>query len=219
MTMITTYRWKCAICGTKSEYDCLASYTTFGGPDLDTRPAEMLRGAMRYWIHECPKCGYAAPDISDRKHVKKKWIKSEWYRTCDGIAFASDLARQFYKYYLINLAAKDDETAFTSVLRAAWACDDRGDRENAKHCRELAISLADKMIANNHKEKNDYLAIRADLMRRTGQFDELIDAYQNIRIDDEFLDRVRQFQIQKAREKDSSIYRVEDVTLQTDKDL
>ncbi len=213
MSTIVFIERKCAVCGAVNEYTGLTSTNTFGGgPDLDLRPAEMMRSTMNLWIKECPECGYISENISDPTDVTQEWLQSEKYLTCDGISFESDLAKRFYKYYLINLEAQNTQDAFYAVLHAAWACDDKKDRINAKRCRELAISLAAALIEGGHEEKDEIQVIRSDLMRRAGQFDQLIAAYASVRFDEELLNQILKFEIEKAKDKDDSCYRVEDVT-------
>lgn len=209
MSRIVPIERKCAICGAINEYSSLASTNTFGGgPDLDLRPAEMMRSTMPVWIQECPECGY----ISDPSEVTKEWLKSEKYLLCDGIVFASDLAKQFYKYYLINLEDDNPADAFFAILHAAWTCDDIDDSINAKHCRELAIPLAAKLIEEKYKDQENIKIMRADLMRRAGQFAELLKEYSSVQFEKELMNQILEFEIKKAKEKDIACYRVEDVT-------
>ena len=89
------------------------------------------------------------------RHQRKQEVEGlkvdvrQKYLTCDGISFASELAKRFYKYYLISLEDGKTEDAFYAVIHAAWACDDKGDTENAKHCRTVAIPLAAALIDKN----------------------------------------------------------------------
>ena len=117
MTKIVRSRCECAVCGAKNRYSVLASTNTFGGgPDLDLRPPEMRRSTMPYWVQECPECGYISEEVSDPSDVSREWLQSEEYLTCDGISFVSDLARLFYRYYLINLKDDNPFDAFHAVL-------------------------------------------------------------------------------------------------------
>ena len=212
MSRIVLAECKCAICGTTNEYRVLTSSNTFGGgPDLDTRPAEMYRSTMNVWIQECPGCGYISEKVSDASNVTIEWLKSRKYLSCDGITFVSDLAKKFYKYYLINLEDENTEDAFYAVLHAAWACDDKKDDINAKHCRELAISLANELIESDYDNKDKIRMMKADLMRRACRFDEMIATYASVKFDEDLLNRIIGFEIEKAKIKDPSCYRIEDV--------
>jgi len=167
---------------------------------------------MYLWVQECPNCGYVSSEVSDPSSVTKEWLAGEKYSSCDGIEFSADLAKRFYKQYLINLEDKNSEDAFFAVLHAAWACDDENDEDNAKHCRELALPLVQELIQKGHENKDSLELLKADLMRRTGRFDELIAQYSSLRFEDDLLDQIMAFQINKAKEKDVACYRVEDVT-------
>ena len=174
--------FRCSVCGAKNEFPVLTSTNTFGGPDLDLRPAEMQRSTMSWWIQECPKCGYVSNNVSDKSPVTKEWLSSSKYSSCDGIAFSSALARRFYKQYLIQKKAGNIEDAFYAVLRAAWSCDDSREVLNAKHCRETAIPLITKLIVENTGNRETLLIIKADLMRRAVQFDALLAEYASVHL-------------------------------------
>ena len=169
MSRIVNVMRKCSVCGTVSEYMALASTNNFGGgPDLDLRPAEMMRSTMNVWLQECPGCGYVSEDVSNLSRVDREWLNSDKYCNCEGIPFVSDLSKEFYKYYLINMFDNNIEDAFFAVLHAAWSCDDDADIVNAKHCRELAIELATRLLDKGYENEDSLKLTRADLMRRAG---------------------------------------------------
>ena len=71
---------KCSVCGTVSEYMALASTNNLGGgPDLDLRPAEMMRSTMNVWLQRCPGCGYVSEDVSNLSRVDREWLNSDKY--------------------------------------------------------------------------------------------------------------------------------------------
>ena len=75
--------------------------------------------------------------------------------------------------------------------------------------RKLALDQFDDLKYDDEEKKN-YLAIKADLLRRSGQFDQLIEEFSDITIGEEIYDNVIQFQIEKALEKDTKCYTVGD---------
>lgn len=198
----------CAVCGTAKKYKALTSTILFGSPDLDLRPPDQRRRTMGTWIQECPACGYISSKVSDPAHVTIGWLRSKGYRTCDGIKFLSRLAAQFYKYYLINMHDKKTEEAFYAILHAAWACDDKNDDNNARHCREIAIPLVAQMIEEDCQYKDTILLVRADLMRRSGHFDEMVEMYSPLRFGEKLLDEALAFEIEMAMIGDTSCYRL-----------
>lgn len=212
MTKILSKKYTCAVCGATNDYNILVSTNCFGSPDLDLRPAEMQRSTMFAWLQECPECGYVSAQVSDPTIMTKKWLKSEGYLTCDGIDFKSYLAKKFYKSYWINLECINTKGAFFAILHAAWACDDERDDENACRCRRLAIPLATRLIKKGYEKMDSLMLVRADLMRRAGQFEELIETYSKVRFEDDLYNRILQFQIERAEKKDRSCYTVDRVT-------
>ena len=200
---------RCAVCGATERFRVIRSTNAFGSADLDLRPPEMQRSTMPLWVQQCPACGYAADAISDETSVTREWLQSEAYQTCDGIAFSSDLAITFYRQHMICLQENDERKAHYALLHAAWACDDAFDAENAAICRKRAIPPLEAMIRSaNDEEKDTMLMVKADLLRRSGQFDRLIDEYADVKMKDKLLSMLLAFQLQKAREKDAACYRV-----------
>lgn len=212
MTKIRLEKSKCALCRKENEYPVLCSTNTlFGSPDLDFRPPDMMRSTMDTWIQECPECGYVSRKVSDPSSVTRQLLQSESYLTCDGIEFISPLARSFYRFYLINLEDKNTEEAFYALLHAAWACDDRLDDENAVRCRNLAIPLSARLIDAGHWNRDRLMLIKADMMRRTRQFQALIDQYASVQFEDPRLNRILAFQIRKAKIGDARCFQLKKI--------
>ena len=209
--MIHTISKKCPVCGEEVDINLLMSTNAMGYADLDLRPPEMQRSTMYQTTRMC-SCGNVFD--SDSEGGSKELVESESYQNCDGIEFKSERAIIFYRLYLIDKDSNPDNflSNYFHILKAAWACDDF-DNENSSKMREIAIDLIDKIIENeNHPEKkNDYLLMKADLMRRSGHFDELIDQFNDIKFEDELYQQIIDFQIEKAGEKDDSRYTVGDV--------
>ena len=205
---------KCSVCGKTSEQPVILSTNNFGYPDLDTRPPEMYRSTMNTWILECPHCGYVAKNLEEELKINEDYLKSNKYKTCNGINFKSDLSKNFYKRYLIESENSEDINAYFALLYCAWACDDSEDLENSKFTRQLAIELADKIIKDNKNSNDDVenlIVMKADLLRRTGEFNQLIKDYEKLTLKDELLNKIIKFQVEKAYEKDNKCYTVEEV--------
>lgn len=200
---------KCSVCGIESEQRELSSTSAFGSPDLDLRPPEMQRSTMPVWIQECPYCGYISKSIDSITSIDQNFLKSDEYLSCSKRNFISNLAKKFYKYYLINLLDKNSEDTFYAILHAAWACDDINDRENAIFCRKLAIVELEKFIQN--KSDETLLVQKADLLRRAGLFNRVISEYSTLVFKDETLQKIISFEIEKSKEEDTYCYTVDDV--------
>lgn len=210
MTTMRNFDEKCSVCGETSPQPVLTSTNSWGYPDLDLRPAPMQRDTMSVWLAECPHCGYVAGDLSDDSGISIDFLKSDDYLTCEGHEFISDLSKRFYRRYMISKETNDTANCFFSLLNCAWACDDSND-ELASEMRRLALPYLEEMIEKNSEDKNNFLLIKADFLRRMGEFDRMIDEFKNLILGDLKLDEIIQFQIMKAQEKDTSCYTGEDV--------
>lgn len=214
MSTLSTISSKCFLCGHESEQTVIMSTNSFGSPDLDTRPPEMQRSTMRYWIHECPFCGYISEDISDETDITADWINSDEFREYENLNFLSDLALQYYKYYLINIKDENHKDAFFALLHAAWACDDAEDFKNSTRCRQLSIPLLEELI--NETKNENFIVMKADLLRRSGYFERVIEEYSNIVLNNPLLNNIIAFQIEKAKTSDANCYTVKDIQNESD---
>jgi hypothetical protein len=165
---------KCSICGEECEHFDIESTNTFGASDLDTRPAEMARSTIEYWVQICPNCGFCAPDISESIDNSSKIIKSNEYIQQLKDPGLPELAKAFLCYSMILESTDEFAKAGWAIIHAAWVCDDNKQKSGADKCRYRAISLIQKADKNQQsfaKQKGLDNAILVDLLRRTGQFD------------------------------------------------
>lgn len=211
MTTIRDFDKKCAVCTKTSPQRALTSTSTWGYPDLDLRPSEMQRSSMFAWLDECPHCGYVAPDIENELDASCEILKSDEYLTCGGYEFKSDLARRFFRRFLISQAEGNFRSRFFSLLHCAWICDDAGDGL-AVEMRKLALMFIDEVGAVNDDEKDNLKLIKADLLRRSLQFDELIREFRDVTFEDNLKNDVIAFQLALAAKKDSACYTIEDIS-------
>ena len=210
MTQIRSIEKKCSVCGKTAMYQVLLSTNCWGYPDLDFRPAEMQRSTMNTWLDECPHCGYVAGNIEHELNISPEILKTDEYLTCEGKDFKNNLSKRFYRSYLISKARNDYVSAFYMLLYCAWKCDDSQDGL-AVEIRKQAVALFEKIDASNDDEKNRLQLIRADLLRRSLQFERLIEEYDDFKIEDEIMYSVIRFQLERAAKKDGACYTVEDV--------
>ena len=200
----------CFVCRRAGTYREIGSTNAFGPSDLDLRPPEMKRSTMFAWVHECPGCGYAASDVSDQTGVTEDFLASEEYRTCAGLDFLSALAARFYKQHMILLHDGDADGAFWAALHAAWASDDARDQKNAAACRLEALRILQGLLDVSFPRNETMLLMKADLLRRSGQFSAVIREFGELSFSDELLEKIRAFQVKKAREEDDGCYTVRD---------
>ncbi len=211
MTTVFPETVKCSVCGAENEMMVLGSTNSFGPQDLDTRPPEMKRSTMGYWVQECKTCGYVAVDLTDETTLKRSFFETNAYKTCEEIPFMSDLAKSFYRHYLIMMAEKQHEDAFLAALHAAWACDDKNDETNAALMRKKAAEMAEKLFQSENCDWKDTVRlIRVDLLRRTGRYDELLKQYESASFEGELLNIIIAFEKELARRKLSGCFTVAD---------
>jgi hypothetical protein len=180
-TMTTLFKTEecCFICGNRSEHHEMGSSSEFGSPDLDLRPAPMMRSTVRWWVHRCPTCGYCAPRICDGPEIAKQIIGSPEYISRLSDPAFTDVANHFRCHALIQTAAGNHAGAGWAALNAAWICDDDGKEAEgaAQACRREAIASfttareAGQQITG---EADGDMLLLADLNRRTGQFAEAV---------------------------------------------
>lgn len=209
MTTISKIEKKCPVCGKPSQQSRLSSTNTWTYPDLDLRPSAMQRSTMFAWLMECPHCGYVSKNFDLDTEITEEFLQSRQFLSCEGFEFKNDLSKKFFRAYIIAKKSNDSRQCFFNLLYCAWKCDDAED-PNAVEIRKMALSYIDDFEAGE-KEKRDLLLMKADLLRRIGQFDKLIEEFSNITIGDETYDKIISFQIEKAGEKDTACYTGEDV--------
>ncbi len=211
MSMFSRKLFTCAVCGEKSEHGVVISTNAFGSSDLDLRPPEMERSTMYCWVRSCPHCGYTNDTIEEPTRISPGFLKREEYLSCDGIPFQSELAARFYRQYMITASDGDKTRAFYALLHAAWACDDCKDASGAAACRRLSLPFLDELIRGDAQNADALRLMKADIMRRAGLFAELREEFASVRFSHGRLERILEFQLERARQEDSGCYKVSDV--------
>ena len=231
MTQIVEELAKCGACGRGNQVLVMASYSRFGSCDLDTRPPELFPYTI--FLQECHHCGYVAPEIAEENKDISEFLNSEMYKTCDGIEPIDNDAQKYIRYALIqahnkvatlwNGTDKDStqENIFWGYMNAAWACDDyaRLNPKNSKAkddailCRNRCLDLINTLIVSMKTvdEKENFIGIKADLLRRTGQFDALIVEYENKKFQNPIINQIIRFQIDRAKNRDDKRYNMDHI--------
>lgn len=208
MTRLSNEEIKCPVCGEEITITHVMSTNTRGYSDLDLRPSEMQRSVMYQIIKMC-NCGNVF--MGDTSPATKELIQSDAYQSCDGINFKNQNSIMFYRLYLIDKEHKPQDIVsnFMHLNQCIWACDDSDDENNIS-LRKTAVNLVNQIIENEEDEetKTNYILIKADLLRRSGQFDELLKEYEDIQFDDPLLELIIEFQYKKSEEKDDKRYTI-----------
>lgn len=199
----------CAVCGKTHRYPFPAFGRRDAGPypHLDLRLPMIDRDAMGRLVQKCPDCGYTAKYLSKPTQVTREYLDSEEYRNCGGMCFGESLAERFYQQHLILLRDRKFSEAVFALLHAAWLCDDKEEAENAAACRRAAADLLEREILPG--ERIDvYELLYADLLRRSGQFQKLIDQYPDFQPETEDYRRLIEFEYALAEKQDDGCYTI-----------
>jgi len=176
--------------------------------DLDTRPAQMKRGTMKYWVYRCPACGYVADNLAKPIPVPEDFLESEQYLSFGDHESLSELGRTFMQQGRIASCAGNNSDAMHAYIHAAWCADDASDEYWSKQARLLAL---EEMGKQGYLTDESILALKADLLRKTEQFEELITEYKSKTFSDDLISKIITFQLLKATEQDTKTYTVEEV--------
>ena len=191
----------------------ISSTNTSGSPDLDTRPSEMMRSTICYWIERCPSCGYSSSSLSECDGDVRGFVESKAYQDILENKSIPEIAASFMaSSYIKQEQQKYSESAW-SAIRAAWICDDKNNYEASSKCRRKSISLMERA-----KEKGQVVmdqvgaseAITIDLMRRAGMFQEALNLVNETkRMDiEEVIGKVVSYQEKLVRSKDTDSHTI-----------
>jgi len=194
---------ECAVCGKSSKQTVIAEYDPDTSvPDLDMRPDGEHRSYLKYWVSECPHCGYCNAAIDIPVRFTKEYLESDKYKNVGG----SGLAEKFMKMSLVCEKNKVYEEALKACLFAAWYYDDEGSDEKAAESRKAALKIYDLHKAE-FSEKPDIILLAADLMRRSGDFDRVIREYKGRLLPSMLLIALEEYEVALAENKDSSCHK------------
>ncbi|HPJ27227.1 MAG TPA: hypothetical protein PLA80_13865 [Synergistaceae bacterium] len=178
MTTFCKVEKRCAVCGALNECEDMASSNSFGSPDLDTRPPEMLRSTIFTWVQRCWKCGYCASDISEAFPEAAPMVRSsEYVRQLKDPSYP-DLARSFLCKALLEEKAENYSGAAWSLVYAAWACDDYGKKTSARLCRSRGADMIQKSLEKKQsisEQEGAETIILVDLFRRASRLEEALE--------------------------------------------
>ena len=167
MSTIEERRVACAMCNGESTQYGLGSWCVFGEPDLDFRPAAMLRATMNYWIECRPKCGYAATSISKKPRISREDYDALLKRA----ALEIGNKKRSHFTYCVGLQyekRQKKKEALRFFLAAAWMCDDDENEQGALSARKKCMALIEPRLERGTiKNRRRYTRIYCDLLRRT----------------------------------------------------
>lgn len=213
MTIILPSLLDCGVCNQISEHYILQSFSSFGYPDLDTRPSEMARSSIYNLIQRCHSCGYCSYDITKCKSKSKLIVASEEYQKIITDKSVPNEAASYLALAYEQAQYKDFVQAAWNVIRAAWICDDRSNINKAIIHRKLALEHIEKAMSMGQmiiEQEGTTEAIKIDLLRRSGMFEQAIalcDVASEMDIDDLLL-KIIKYQISLIQMKDMEAHKI-----------
>jgi hypothetical protein len=173
MTTLHKADVRCSQCGKSSEHAIISSTSAWGSPDLDTRPAEVMRSTLPRQVQVCPHCGYCMPSLpAAMPDVSSLLASAEYYQQLNSTEYP-ELANRFLCSALILESLDRLNEAGWACIHAAWVCDDAGEAQAAKTCRLLAERRLGQAVSRGQGATDrpgfNFL-ILADLLRRAGEF-------------------------------------------------
>ena len=205
MTTIWEKQMTCAVCGHTFEGRILTSTNSMGLPDLDLRPAEMARSTLGMEITVCPNCHYVAYDISEPvSEETKNFVLSD-------AEFQTDYWTYSVKAYrnLIHIAVLEERfhDAFWAYLKAAWV-DEGRDRLRPSPIRNEVLEFFIQHEEELEFDDDTRICMKADLLRRTSRFKEVIALVQSSTPSERQTDVILHFQKHLAEKEDAGCYTV-----------
>ena len=198
----------CSVCGKESTHTVIVKIQAGGVQELDLRPDGEHRNSMEYWVMECPECSYCNDSLETPLDTDRSYLKSKEYTTLGGLETENVLVSRFVRKALVNLKNRDYSEAVRSYLYSAWVFDDEENTISAIECRNEAISI---MENSSLLDSDDMMLLRADLLRRTGQFDKVISEYGEKYFDNPFILLASQYEVRLSRDGDSSAHKMSDI--------
>lgn len=217
---------RCAVCNKKSTFTIIGSTNEFGSPDLDTRPAEMMRSTIFEWVQRCPKCGYCNSNIStppSAPSIATAVVQSPEYTLQLNDPTYPDLANSFLCMGLIEEKSGNYVEAAWSLIHASWSCDDANLPGPAKACRIKASHMIDTALDNGQQfseQEGVETIVQVDLLRRAGlrtEAQQLISA-KRAAITDDIISKILQFQDALLKNGDESSRTIDDAIRFSDQD-
>lgn len=198
----------CSVCGTKSSHTVITKIQADGVPDMDLRPPEPHRSSMELWVMECPECGYCNGNLETPFDAERSYFDSKEYKTLGGLKTENPIVSRFVKKALNCLKNRDYAEAVQSYLYGAWVCDDENNNEISEECRTEALNI---MENSNLSDDDNFLLLRADLLRRNRKFDTVISDYSERFFEVPLMLLASQYQVKLAKNEDCAVHKMSEI--------
>ena len=196
----------CPLCGTEIQTSAITHGYIEPRYTFDLRSNSVDYMNLHSGLHHCTNCGYVFAEGDKAPENASVIITTEAYKACDGIDFGEEItAEKYYKYALIQLQSESFYGAFYAFLFGAWICDDHKKNALSVMFRKKALEVFD-MLWEKAEIKEQFFLIRADLLRRTGDFETVIKDYSKFDSLNDDRIMIAQIQVMLAQKQDDSCH-------------
>ena len=197
----------CPLCGTEIQTFAITKGYVEPRYTFDLRSNSVDYSNLHSGLHYCTNCGYVFAENDEVPPNAKDTIKTEAYKTCDGIDFDDEItAEKYYKYALIQLENDNFYSAFYAFLFGAWVCDDHDNKELSVMFRKKALDVFDDILWEKTEISEGFYLVRADILRRIGDFSTVINDYSKFDSINKDREMIARIQVVLAQKQDDSCH-------------
>lgn len=176
MTTLKHIELSCPICFNRFTSQAVLSTNSFGGKRTDFHERAAGAQPLPYFIHVCPRCGYAGSerDFGEEADVTPMLKEHVWDelapRLADGQMPGSD--KYEFAAKVATWQGAEPRRVADLLLRAAWCCVDEGDVEAERYFRRHAAWTFERALASydgvDRDERGVLTYLVGELWRRVG---------------------------------------------------
>jgi uncharacterized protein len=176
MTTLRLIELTCPICHNHFTSQAVLSTDVRGGKQTDFREHAAGAQPLPYFVHLCPRCGYAGGDreFSDDAAVSPTLEQHIWDELAPRLAGSAPTASEKYEFAakVARWQSAEPRSVAELLLRAAWCCVDEGDTEAERYFRRHAARAFEESltsydgVARDERASLTYLV--GELWRRIG---------------------------------------------------
>ncbi|MBO5197757.1 MAG: hypothetical protein J6B85_04460 [Lachnospiraceae bacterium] len=165
----------------------------------------MARSTLGMEITVCPNCHYVAHDIAEPvSEETKNFVLSDAAFQTDCWAYSVQAYRNLMRIAVLEERFHD---AFSAYLKAAWIEEGR-DRLQPSPIRQEVLQFFLEHEKELEFDDDTRLCMRADLLRRTGHFKEVIELTESANTSDAQTDLIMHYQKHLSENKDVRCYTI-----------
>jgi uncharacterized protein len=174
MTWLVAIKLKCPCCKKRFKTGALASWNNCGRKSTDLHERAHGLQPLPHFIHSCPQCHYTAHEEGFKSRNIDKELRDWVLENLQPHTVGEWVPGQVRYGCAAKIATYKNQSNFVIAdlyLKAAWCCDDAGEKEQEKFYRSKAIeyhakAFEGKEVTQPHLVMSAYLV--AENYRRIG---------------------------------------------------